>query len=219
MYLLKEIYKTLREYNDIGEIPKSVPIFTRRRHLITHDKSTFNANDSPSYSWKKNGSEWLKPKSKGKGLMVSEFLCAVQGRLSCWDLQHQKQVYATEIIKYGSGKFDEDWWNAEKKVEQTKKAIQIFNTAFPDDIAVFAFDNSSGHACKAPNALVASRMNLGPGGKQREMHTTSFIRKVDGIRLSQNMGFQLGDRIFGTNIPIPSEMIGTPKGMKRILQE
>ena len=53
-------------------------------------------------------------------------------------------------------------------VKQTEKAIAIFNKAFPEDIAVFAFDNSSGHACKAKDAL----MNLRPGGKQPEMHNT-----------------------------------------------
>jgi len=59
-----------------------------------------------------------------------------------------------EIIQYGSGKGDDGWWNANKMVQQTQKAIRIFNQAFPNDIAIFAFDNSSGHACKAPNALV-----------------------------------------------------------------
>ena len=59
-------------------------------------------------------------------------------------------------------------------VEQTRKAIRVFNHAFRDGIAVFAFDNSSGHACKAPTALVASRMNLGPGGKQPRMRNTYF---------------------------------------------
>ncbi len=151
--------------------------------------------------------------------MVSEFLCAAKGRLSYWDAQQQERVYATEIIKYGSGKSDDGWWNAEKMVEQTRKAIRVFNHAFPDDIAVFAFDNSSGHACKAPTALVAGRMNLGPGGKQPRMRNTDFTRP-DGTSTFQSMVFQSGDcHPFGTDIPIPIEMIGTPKGMKRILQE
>jgi hypothetical protein len=78
-----------------------------RRHLVTHDESTFDANDSKSYSWMKAGTEWLKPKSKGKGIMVSEFLCAAQGRLHYVD--EQEKVYATEIIKYGSGRNDDGW--------------------------------------------------------------------------------------------------------------
>jgi hypothetical protein len=42
------------------------------------------------------------------------------------------------------------------------KAIPIFEKAYPDHIAVFAFDNSSGHACKAEDVLVASRINVNP---------------------------------------------------------
>ncbi|KAA8893849.1 hypothetical protein FN846DRAFT_787332, partial [Sphaerosporella brunnea] len=70
---MKVIYETLREYNDNGEVVKQLPIFSKRRHLVTHDESTFNANDGSSFSWKKEGSEWLKPKSRGKGIMVSDF--------------------------------------------------------------------------------------------------------------------------------------------------
>jgi len=148
--------------------------------------------------------------------MVSEFLCAAIGRLSYID-SNQQRVYATEIIQYGSGKGDDRWWNADKMVQQTQKAIRIFNQAFPNDIAVFAFDNSSGHACKAPNALVAQRMNLGPGGKQPVIQDTEFY-SADG-RHHQSMVFQRGDIIWETNEPIPEGLIGKPKGMKRILQE
>jgi hypothetical protein len=215
---MQEIFKTLREYDDSGQIFKSVPIFSKRRHLVTHDESTFNANDGSSYSWKKGGSEWLKPKSRGKGIMISDFLCAAIGRLSYYDNTEGKRVYATEIIKYGSGKSDEGWWNAEKMVEQTRKAIDIFNTAFPNDIAVFAFDNSSGHACKAPDALNAYRMNLNPGGKQPLMHDTAFYR-LDGSLQLQYMSFQPFDSEWDTDELIPAELIGKPKGIKRVLQE
>lgn len=150
--------------------------------------------------------------------MVSEFLCAAIGRLSYYDFNRRQQVYATEVIKYGSGKGDDGWWNAENMVAQTRKAIQIFNLAFPNDIAVFAFDNSSGHACKAPDALVAKRMNLSPGGKQPRMHDTSF-RGPDGQIYPQSMIFRRGDTLWDTNEPIPEGHIGKPKGMKRVLQE
>jgi hypothetical protein len=41
-------------------------------------------------------------------------------------------------------------------------------------VAVFAFDNSSNHAAFRKDALVASRMNLNPGGKQPIMRNTYF---------------------------------------------
>ena len=44
-------------------------------------------------------------------------------------------------------------------VEQTKEALAISNKAISHGTAVFAFGNSSGHACKAHGA---TSMNLGP---------------------------------------------------------
>ena len=125
-----------------------------------------------------------------------------------------EKVFATEIIKYGSGRSDDGWWNAEKMVIQAKKAIDIFNKAFPGDIAVFAFDNSSGHACKGKDALVANRMNLRPGGKQPAMRNTKW-----GNGIEQSMVFLDGDRDWDTGVPIRPELVGKPKGMKRVLQE
>src|SRR5258706_8360137 len=92
--------------------------------------------------------------------MVSEFLCAAKGRLSYWDAQQQQRVYATEIIKYGSGKGDDGWWNAEKMVEQTRKAIQVFNHAFPDDIAVGPQPGPQQHQHRG----TARRQEVQPGG-------------------------------------------------------
>ena len=42
--------------------------------LVTHDESTFNANDGKRRLWLKNGEQPLRPKGKGKGIMVSGFL-------------------------------------------------------------------------------------------------------------------------------------------------
>ena len=67
--------------------------------------------------------------------MVSEF-CATHGRLHC---VRDTKVYATEIIKYGGGRSDDGWWNAEKMVIQVTKAVDIFNKACPGDVAAFTF--------------------------------------------------------------------------------
>jgi hypothetical protein len=160
------IRDSLREWIDEVEIVKTAPP-GRRRILVTHDESTFNANDDNPYSWKKKGTQPLKKKGKGKGLMVLEFLLAACGRLSYLDQGTGAREYSMEIFKYGSAASDEGWWNSERMLAQViHKAIPIFEKAYPDHIGVFAFDNSSGHACKAEDALVASRMNMNPGGKQ-----------------------------------------------------
>ena len=96
---------------------------------------------------------------------------------------------------------------------QVKKAIPIFEKAFPGDIGVFAFDNSSGHVCKASDVLVASRMNLNAGGKQPYMRDTVFNGRV------QCMVYKLDDTDFDTGLQIPENHLGRPKGLKRVLQE
>ena len=64
------------------------------------------------------------------------------------------------------GKDREGYWTSEHLVEQVKtKAIPIFESLFPNCIALFAFDNSSNHAAFKSDALIASRMNLKSGGK------------------------------------------------------
>jgi hypothetical protein len=61
----------------------------------------------------------------------------------------------------------DNYWNGEKMVWHTVQiAIPIFQYAFPDCQALFAFDNASNHCCFAPDALIASNINLHPGGKQ-----------------------------------------------------
>jgi len=42
--------------------------------LVTHDESTFNANDGKRKMWMEDGKQPLRPKGKGKGIMVSGFL-------------------------------------------------------------------------------------------------------------------------------------------------
>ncbi|KAG0135508.1 hypothetical protein HOY82DRAFT_600340 [Tuber indicum] len=113
----QRIVKTLREYDDGGEIQKDqLPWGTKRRILVTHDESAFNANDDNQYSWKVKGTEWLKPKGKGKGLMVSEFLTKAQGRLHYFDKVSGTKIEAYELLKYG--KNDEGWWDSEKMLNQ-----------------------------------------------------------------------------------------------------
>ncbi|CAG8741316.1 8503_t:CDS:2, partial [Rhizophagus irregularis] len=64
----------------------------------------------------------------------------------------------------------EGYWTSKHLINQIKtKAIPIFETLFPNCIALFAFDNSSNHAAFKPDALVANKMNLKPGGKQPKM--------------------------------------------------
>jgi len=75
-----------------------------------------------------------------------------------------------------------------------------------------------GHARKAKDALVANRMNLGPGGKQPTMRDTIW-----GGGCRQRMVYEFGDREWeeygATGGFIALGLVGKPKGIKRILQE
>jgi hypothetical protein len=52
--------------------------------LVTHDESTFSANDGRRSCWVKEEENPLRPKGKGRGIMVSEFLTEI-GRLRVSD--------------------------------------------------------------------------------------------------------------------------------------
>lgn len=55
---------------------------------------------------------------------------------------------------------------------QTRDAIRIFEYIYPNGIAVFIFDCSSAHEAFASDALLAHKMNRGPGGAQPKMYDT-----------------------------------------------
>ena len=73
--------------------------------------------------------------------------------------------------------------------------------------ALFLIDNSQGHSAYSADALLASRMNLRPGGKQARMRDGWFMQ--NGQKVVQPMVFPKDHREF------PDQ----PKGMKQVLLE
>ncbi len=71
---------------------------------------------------------------------------------------------AHKIIYPGST--GDAWWDTDQLLAQMATAIEIFNEAHPNCIALFIFDQSSAHASLGPNALHAWNMNKSNGGKQ-----------------------------------------------------
>jgi hypothetical protein len=69
-------------------------------------------------------------------------------------------------------------------------------------------DNSQGHCAFAEDALLVSRMNLRPGGKQARMRNGWYFNDV-GVRVSQTMIFP----------PDHPDHPDKPKGMKQVLEE
>lgn len=187
--------------------------------LITHDESVFNANDGKRKIWMKKGSQPIRPKSKGRGIMVSGFLTP-GGRLKVPDeitdsellsnvMWHKDEAGkpirdAMMFFEYGK----DNYWTGDKMVEHTiQVALPIFRYAFPGCQALFAFDNASNHCCFASDALLASKMNRNPGGSQPHMRE-GFIHSKG---LPQSM-------LFSQNHQIP-ELRGKPKGIQQVLLE
>ena len=184
--------------------------------LVTHDESTFNSNDGKRQTWTEDGKQPIRPKGRGKGIMVSGFLTPggilkvpdnVSNedllRKSSWPCDDKNEPIRDAILYFEYGK--DNYWTGEKMVNQTADtAIPIFEQAFPNCEGLFAFDNASNHASFAADALVAGRMNLGSGGKQ------PLLR--DGFDHAQGVVQRM---VFENGHPL----CGQAKGIKVVLQE
>lgn len=147
-------------------------------HLfITHDECLFYANDDRPIVWAPIGEPPLRKKGQGKSIMVSDFLLETIGRLKLTPeqsvLNPNIPVEARKFLK--PGKNEEGWWTADHLIDQViNYAIPIFETIYPDAIAVMAFDNSTNHGAMPEDGLNVTKMNVNPGGKQPKMHSTFF---------------------------------------------
>jgi hypothetical protein len=77
--------------------------------LITHDECVFSANDGKRQAWLQESDAFLRPKGKGQGIMVSDFLLP-WGRLNLLHLTEAKLAEAearnippeaVELFEYG----------------------------------------------------------------------------------------------------------------------
>ena len=116
--------------------------------------------------------------------MVSDFIDEVDGYLmfeeeeACLYLEHQTEGYFTNDIQVG-------------------KAVDIFESKYPDAVGMFVFDNAPSHRKKPDDCLNPEKMNVSDGGKQPVMRDTVWDGQVQKMTLED----------------------GTQKGMKRVLEE
>ncbi|KAG1803044.1 hypothetical protein EV424DRAFT_1582458 [Suillus variegatus] len=165
--------------------------------LVAHDEMTAQANDSKEKSWVFEDQHALRKKGVGRGIHQSDVICSTIGHL----------VEASQTLEYG--KNYNGYWTGELFVKQLKeKIIPAFeNTHGPGYQALFMVDNSQGHSAYSEDALLVSRMNVKPGGKQAHMRDGWFMR--DGIKVIQQMVYPPDHPEF------PNEL----KGMKAVLAE
>ncbi len=138
--------------------------------------------------WKDETMSVMKPKGRGAGLMVSDFIEERGGYLALSDEMHEmwKETEPTlpksarQIFEYGKNK--DGYWNSELFLEQMHIAIRVAEAKYPARVFknVWIFDHSCAHTAYAEDALVAARLNRKPGGKQPAMRDTVWAGKHDG---------------------------------------
>ena len=175
--------------------------------VLFHDESIFSANEDQGTQWGEKDNFAIKPKSKGSGIMVSDFIDEFNGYLCLSDSEYSlaKQTYgdnitkeARQFLEYGENR--EGYWTSDKFLTQMDHAVKIADIKYPKDQGyrvVWVFDNSSCHNAYAEDALNANNMNAKPGGKQPHLRDTVWNGRP------QRMVFN----------------IGIPKGLIQVLTE
>ena len=169
--------------------------------FIFHDESAYQANEDQVKYWGESGSNVIKPKSKGSGINVSDFIEEHDGFLQLSLEQYEQakvtnpniKLVARTLLEYGESR--EGYWTSDKFMKQVKEASEIAEFKYPREKGyklVWLFDHSGCHTAMASDALVASRMNAGPGGKQPVMRDTYWQGQLQ--RLVDGSGRPIGAR-------------------------
>ena len=190
-------------WTEEGELMQSVlPEGEREIVAVTHDESTFHTNDGRRDMWLQDGKNPIRPKTMGKGIMVSDFLTPASR------LRYQEggvTYHATHLLEYGP----DNYWTGEKMANHVLSGmLPLFEKAYPTQTyqGLFIFDNATNHCVTADDALIAKKMNLGPGGKQPIMR--------DGWYGEPRTPQQMWEWRDG-----PTGRTKIAKGIKKVLQE
>ena len=151
--------------------------------FVTHDESTFYANDGKNDLWLEDGENYIRKKSAGLSIMISEFQCPCHGTMKASGLTSR------EIFKAGTDR--QVWWTSADMVRQLEtNVIKVFDELHPGCTGVFLFDHSSNHGAYADDALVVSRMTLNekeyPLTKQYQFRDTIVKLRDNNTILKQS---------------------------------
>jgi hypothetical protein len=182
--------------------------------LTSHDETTTQANDGQGKGWVLGQQFPLQKKGAGRGLHESGIICSTVGYLK----------EGSQTLEYG--KNYDGYWTGELFIKQVspylmnltpplifyyqlcKRLIPAFEVAHSTGHqALFLIDNLQGHSAYSEDALLVSRMNVKPGGKQAWMRSGWFIH--DGRKVIQDMIF----------LPDYLQYPNEPKGIKAVLLE
>ena len=104
---------------------------TNENVVFFHDETTFMSNEDQPTQWGEKGQKMMKPKSKGSGIMVSDFIDEQNGFLALSDEEYESakatnpciRKYAREFLEYGESR--EGCWTRDRFVAQMKIAMEI----------------------------------------------------------------------------------------------
>ena len=178
---------------------------------LVNDETACNANDTVNHQYTEKGKNaYIRSKSKGAGIMVGAYITEVFGRI----LQHDGKMAAASL-EYGNGR----WWNSRRMLKHLKEVIEIRKKRLPWARVIWRFDHSTNHTAKCTTALNVYQMNIGFGGKKPVMRDTTVLDKGSLLyNQVQRMVLEQGD-LDEKGKPIKDELIGKPKGLKRVLDE
>jgi hypothetical protein len=186
--------------------------------LMGQDESVVSQYEMTSRAWKgTDGRQSMRPKSKGKGIMMSGIVSRVFG----WDpivtveqlaeineQRKDKEYFDTEAAleinataKKPALTFDglpflcfleigansEGWWTGANMHLLVEDLADCMKVMYPGKTYILFTDWSQGHARKRPDALKASDMNKGFGGVQVRSHLSMITKKEFGDFGNPNM--------------------------------
>ena len=195
----------------VQALPADVPHMSKEEGekciVWFHDESAYNTTEDTSTLWGEKGKLPIKPKGRGSSIMVSEFIEEKDGYLALSDEQYDFEVANTDEDVNKSacatleiGEQREGYWNNDRFMEQMAKAVKIAEVKYPSSQGyhhIWCLDHSCGHTAFAEDALIASKVSKGPGGKQPKMRDTVWNGQPQSLTLPD----------------------GRPKGAALVLQE
>ena len=117
------------------------PTSERRSQTVVffHGESTFMSNEDQTTQWGMKGEKMLKLKSRGSGIMVSDFIDEHNGFLALSDEEYNREKalnprihkYAREFLEYGESR--EGYWTRDKFVAQMHRTIEIAEIKYPKE--------------------------------------------------------------------------------------
>lgn len=156
---MMQYYDYSEKYDDVDPSVVTLPDLSTgiKQHVfVTHDESTFYANDFQKYAWVGNNESYCLPKSEGRSIMISEFQCPCHGTMR--GLVDGRSLTSRKIF-YPGAQY-EGYWKSSHMQAQLADVVLLFNFLHPGMVAVFLFDQSSNHTAFPEGALLAHRMNM-----------------------------------------------------------